>query len=467
MRRNGRILLLILVAILGSSCEDLLIIKPTDTKIEEDAIQTATDVQNLLNGAYDVLRNDNLMGSNNWLANELLSDNIDPEGISGNLLAVYNRNTTIFNNVSRQLWNQSYTCIYRCNLVLKYVEKINGIKPEDKARMRGQALFLRAYCNFELVKLFAQPYGYTADNSHNGIPLRLTTEITTIGRSKVSEVYDQIISDLNFAVQELPADLVPGTPNVWAAKAMLAKVYFQRNDFFFALKYAKDVVENSTAIFQNNLQLRFSNSQNTDNIFELLSDGSGPTGQQAGAQISAMYRSNTAEPQLLYTADFYNELKRDAGEKRLLDWCKVEPASGSNPEEYYPTKLNYDVRFRIPLIHMAELKLIYAESAVEQGDLNAGKIQLNDVRLRAGLNKFVSSSATQIIDEIRHQRRLEMVLEGNRVQDLKRIAIREGGATSFHIRGSAWNCPGLVLAIPDDEMSANPKMIQNPLGGCN
>lgn len=467
MRKKAlKIWTLFCVVLFATACEKILTQKPQNTKLEEDAIQNSTDLQQVLNGAYDAIRNDNFMGGNVWLASELLADNLNPESTTGNYLAVYNRNTSIFNNVSRQIWNTAYTAIYRCNIVLKYVETINGIKPEEKARIRGQALFLRAFCHFELVKLFAQPYGFTSDNSHLGIPIRFNTEISTLGRNSVYEVYEQVLSDLNFAIQELPADLVPGTANVWAAKAMLARVYFQKNDFFFALKYAKDVVENSAAIFQSDFKIRFSNSFNTDNIFELLSDGSGSTGQQSGNVLSSFYRSNTSEPVLKYSNDFYNELKREAGEKRLADWCRIVAPSGSNPEEYYPTKLNYNIRFRLPIIHMAEMKLIYAESAAEQSDPNAAKIQLNDARARAGLSKFTTSSVPLIIEEIRHQRRLELVLEGNRIHDLKRIAIRNGGG-SYQIRGSMWNCPGLVLAIPDDEMSANPKMIQNPLGGCN
>jgi len=466
--RKGRMQLLKLFVLIFamSSCDKLLDIKPDNVRVEGEAIRTEADLQFLLNSVYDALRSDYFMGGNDWVAAELLADNLNANSVTGNLQAIYNRNTTIFNSVSRQLWDQAYTCIYRCNLVLKYVQTVNGLKPEVKAKIMGEAHFLRAFCHFELVRFFAQPYGFSPGNGHLGIPIRIVPGILPIARNTVNDVYTQVISDFNFAILELPSDYSSGRPNLWAAKAMLARVYFQENDFFFALKYAKDAVENSSAIFQPDFTKRFSNATNTDNLFELLSNGSGTTGQQSGALLGSLYTSTINKPTLTYTKDFYNELKRDAGEKRLGDWSKLVPANGSNPEDYYPTKLNYSVRFNIPVIQLVEMKLIYAESALEEGDPTTAKIQLNDVRLRAGLSKYTTSNTALLFDEIRHQRRLEMVLEGNRVHDLKRQAIRAGGG-AFLIRNAAWNCPGLVLAIPDDEMSANAKMVQNILGGCN
>lgn len=73
-------------------------------------------------------------------------------------------------------------------------------------------------------------------------------------------------------------------------------------------------------------------------------------------------------------------------------------------------------------------------------------------------------SSSDLINLIRMQRRLEMVGEGNRLHDLKRIAVFENANLS--INGAPWDCPGMVVQFPDDELNGNPGMSANEEGGC-
>ena len=63
--------------------------------------------------------------------------------------------------------------IYRCNVLLENMDLVTDLSAEQKARTTAEAKFLRAIGHFELVRMFANPYGFTGDNSHDGIPLRL------------------------------------------------------------------------------------------------------------------------------------------------------------------------------------------------------------------------------------------------------------------------------------------------------
>jgi starch-binding outer membrane protein, SusD/RagB family len=463
MRLKHIIVLLLMPLMVG--CDKWLEIKPKGVLLAEDAVRTPAAVQQVLTSAYDALRSDNFMGGDDWIASELLADNIGQTDLDGSLLAVYNRNSTIFTETSKNIWNGGYTVIYRCNIVLEAIKTVTGFTPQELARVRGEALFLRSYAHFELVRLFAQPYGYTADNSHLGIPLRLKTGTEAISRSTVQQVYDQILGDLNTAIQELPGDLSPGTANVWAAKAMLARIYFTINNFALAYKNAKDVGDNSPNIFGSDLRKRFAKGGSLDNVFELASTGTALPGQQSGLKLMKFYNSAYGHPELEYSKEFYNASKVDTNDLRYKYWLTFEKATGSAPDEYWPKKINSTSYFSVPLIHLGEMRLIYAESAAELSKRNDALFQLNDIRLRAGLSTFSSLSFPDIITEIRKQRRLEMVLEGDRVHELKRQAIRD--KSNVFIRNSIWSCPGLVLAIPSDEMSSNPKMVQNALGGCN
>lgn len=463
--KSLKIILIGLVLIFWGSCTQILDIKPKNGRIDEDAVKTIQDLKQLLNSAYDALRSDDLYGGTLWTTQELLADNLSEINVTGSLLAVQNRNTSIFNQECRRVWNTGYTVIYRSNLVLKYVEKIGGLSPSEKANIRGQALFLRALAHFELVRLFAQPYGYTTDNSHPGIPIRILPEKSLIPRSSVGSVYEQILTDLNISVQELPGDVNSGYANVWAAKALLARLYFQTNNFILANKNAKEVLNNGPYIFMNDIRKRFTNSGNTENVFELKSIGNAMPGQESGKRLKEYFQNTNGGLSVLRTSlGYYNRLLVDSTDQRFKYWVKLVPGTNTG-YDLNIIKLNYSDYFNIPVFHLSEMKLIIAESSAEMGQLTEALNQLNEVRRRVGLPGYSSLYQNEIIQEARNQRQIEMFLEGNRINDLKRIAIR--GDKSLKIRGSSWDCPGMVLAIPDDEISANPGIQQNPLGGCN
>lgn len=445
------------------ACDKLLDIKPKNDTVEDDVLKNASQIQLLLNSAYDALRNDKYMGGSTWLASELLADNLESGQLTDNYLALFNRSSTLFNDVSRQIWNHAYIVIYRANLVLESLDKASGIRPEELASMRGQALFLRAYCHFQLVRLFAQPWGYTPNNDHLGIPIRTETTVQNLPRSTVEEVYFQIINDLNISIQELPASQESGKANVWTAKALMAQIFFQKNDFFFALKFSKDVVENSQYTFLTSLGGRFAEQGSTEGVLELINEDPKSIVAPSGKILHNYFYSLNSQPLIYLSNSVVGLYQKNASDKRYLQWVLKDTVNSNI--QYYTAKFNTSNVFRVPIIQLTEIKLIYAESAAEQNDLQRSAIQINDIRKRAGLSSVGSTSKAALIAEAREQRRLEMCCEGNRLHDIRRMAVRDNQA--YLIRLAPWNCNGLVLAIPDDEVSANPKIVQNPSGGCN
>lgn len=136
------------------------------------------------------------------------------------------------------MYTQSYQGIYRANVVLG---NLSVVSAANRDNVEGQALFIRALIHFEMVKLFGQPFGFNADNSQLGVPIRLTATPESKDRSTVKQVYDQIIADLKLAEAKMLDDN-NGFANKWAAKGLLAKVYFQMNDFPNAYNYANQVI---------------------------------------------------------------------------------------------------------------------------------------------------------------------------------------------------------------------------------
>ena len=223
------ILIIFSIAFILGSCDKMLDFKPGNEVLAEDALQTTQDLQNLLNSCYDVMAN-SYYGSYQNLG-ELLSANLSAPRVNTDYNEVFNRSTIFFNGTVGGLFGEPYISIYRANTLLESFDLIEGLKDEDRLIIESEARFIRALSHFDLLNLFAQPFGYTNDNSHLGIVMRTSASPDILPRATVAEVYNLILSDLNYAKDNLPA--FNGVyANQYAAYAMMARVYFQMNDFF-------------------------------------------------------------------------------------------------------------------------------------------------------------------------------------------------------------------------------------------
>lgn len=125
-----------------------------------------------------------------------------------------------------EAWSANYNGIYRANVLLDKLQQ-NGSVISDatlRTRLEAEARFLRAFYYFDLVRWFGK------------VPL-VTQPVTAEGalnipRNTVSEVYDLIISDLQFAGTNLPMSYTTtdiGRATRYAAKGILALVYMTRS----------------------------------------------------------------------------------------------------------------------------------------------------------------------------------------------------------------------------------------------
>lgn len=450
-----------LLLLLSTSCEKFLEIKPEGEIPTEEALQTPRDVQLLLNSCYDVMRSGKFLGGKVQILSELMGDNMDGRVLSGNWLSYHSHNTDIFNQDTRDVWSEPYIMIYRCNVLLENMASVPGMTDGEINRITAEAKFLRALGHFELVRLFAQPYGYTSDNSHPGIPLRLEASQEALARASVGDVYAAIIADLEAAIGALPTTN-NGYATSWAAKGVLAKVYFQMNDFSNAYAYADDVIANGGFALNTDVMARYAPTSNTENIFSAISTGN--LDNSGGSLVSA-YRSVDLNnpPAGRFTRDLYDLATVDSSDLRGQNWYVLANAGQQN-ELVLTTRFN-ESYFSVPIVHLAELLLIRAESAAENGNTAVASDDLNTIRNRAGLADVASGlDAASLIVLIRTERRLEMVGEGNRVQDLKRQGAR--GVPGLLINGAPWDCPGMVAQLPDEERAGNPTIVLNPTGGC-
>lgn len=459
------------LAIATSSCEKILDFPAnSDNQIPTDsAILNLDDAQQLLVSVYDVGAN----ALNGRFQNipEVMGDNIaDPLGLNGEYAQIYRWTSSFFNGSFGGEYRDAYIAIYRANTLLEEVADLPDADPASVARIQAEAKFIRALNHYHVVRIWAMPYGYTSDNSHLGIPLKISADQTPQMRATVQQVYDQIISDLEDAEANLPADNgIYATK--WAAKALLAKVYLEMGNFQDARDYAAEVIGSGQFTFDPNSTAftdRFNDHINTalpsEFIFTFVSTNEAIGGDtlvdERGTGFTYNYRSDdpNANPALKASADLYTTATADTSDLRGQLWYEVRNA-GSADEAYVVSKFNSNF-IDVPVLHLTDLYLVYAEANKRlNGDSDgSGLTYLNAIRTRAGLSPKTSMTTEDIMLE----RRKELAFEGDRLFQLKRQGVL---GEIQKIRGVDWDCPGMILQFPNFEGTAQ-GFVYNEEGGC-
>jgi len=450
-----------------TSCERILDFQAnSDSQIPADsAILTIEDAEQLLVSVYDVAAN----AFNGRFQNipEVMADNIaDPLGLNGEYAQIYRWTSSFFNGSFGGEYRDAYIAIYRANTLLEEVADLEGATPEAINRISAEAKFIRALAHYHVVRIWAMPYGYTPDNSHLGIPLKLSADQTPQMRATVAEVYDAIESDLLDAEADLPAE--NGIfANQMAAKALLAHVYLEMGDFTNAKAKAGEVISSGDYSLEQDFTARFNDHLNADLpeefIFTLVStnevSATDTLVDERGTGFVSNYRSDdpNANPALKASADLYVAASSDTSDLRGQQWYAIRNA-GSPDELYVISK--FDASFiDVPLLHLTQMYLIYAECAVRLGEDQATALgYINALRQRANVSELTSLTIADVMSE----RRLELACEGDRLFQLKRQGVL---GEIQKIRGVDWDCPGMVLQFPNFEGTAQ-GFIYNEEGGC-
>ena len=224
--------LLLIMAIFTSCEKDFLEIDPEFKFPDELALNSLEGLDKTTTGAFNALQSGNLLGGGLISNSEFLADNVYTDPVSDfSLNQLRLRSMNPFNGQANGLWNDGYRTINICNIILDSLPQYMEDDPELVELLAAECKFIRGILHFELVRMFAQTYGYTPDGSHPGIPVRTFSGAfnrgTDIPRSTVHEVYEQSISDLEAAEAVLP-ETKTARVSKWAAQAYLAKIYFQK-----------------------------------------------------------------------------------------------------------------------------------------------------------------------------------------------------------------------------------------------
>lgn len=236
-----------LAAVCG--CQDFLEEAPILSQSNELTLATYDGLDKAVAGAYSPLASYYWYGADFILRNELNTSNgkkyIGSSYDSGRCNELYNM---VYNsNSTSGLWEYAYYVIASVNNVMDNLEGKG--EEQDLNNLKAECLFLRALSHFDLVRTYAQPYCYTADASHMGVPVVLKTDPAgKPKRNTVAEVYAQVVADLTEAEKIIAPDYSrAGTdPKAFvtleAIQALLSRVYLYSEQWQNAADYAAKVI---------------------------------------------------------------------------------------------------------------------------------------------------------------------------------------------------------------------------------
>ena len=241
-----------------SACSDWFDISPkTDVKAE-DLFETETGFQSALAGIYIAMTNQNSYGANytfGQLDKMVQYYDRTPGGqqVDPSVIFQYDEENQTYNSkqVLANMWSSSYNLIANANNLLSWLDK-NGERvirsEEERDMIRGEALALRGFLHFDLLRLWG-PF-YRSDSTALSIPYRLVADASRQPLLPANQIVRNILTDLSTARELL--NFEKGTSladsdrrfrlNYYAITALMARVCNYRNDKASALAYAEEVI---------------------------------------------------------------------------------------------------------------------------------------------------------------------------------------------------------------------------------
>lgn len=352
-------------------------------------------------------------------------------------------------------WDQPYAQVYYCNSVLDLLPKQKLGSEAD--RIKGWALFNRAYAFYTLVSTFAKGYDPSTADSDLGIPLKLTSGITElVQRHSVEECYSRIIKDLTEASGLLQTEIPAGKknrPSKVAAFAMLARVFLSMRIYDQAEVYAdKSMALYATLIDYNTLIVKpgSSFSYNSEETIYFSQQGdisygqiTSPTGALGGIDT------------LLIQQYDQHDLKKNI-------------YFGKHTNGNYFTKgINSPVSYPFTGLATDEIYLIKAECLARRSQIQSAMDLLNQLASKRWnpnasapakpYVNIVAVNAEDALNKVLLERRKTLVWRGLRWTDIKRLNLagsniilkRQLNGETFVLQP---NSPLYVMPIPDKEI---------------
>ncbi len=141
-------------------------------------------------------------------------------------------------------WSALYKQIYNCNVIIDGVMDSKDGTDDEKSEILAEAKVNRACAYLSLVNMYA-PHYYETTKNEKSVPLLITSDLyTPLNRATIENVYNQIISDLTAAIDDLPENAEYNVlPSQTSAYSLLARTYLYMGDYELSKDYAQDALD--------------------------------------------------------------------------------------------------------------------------------------------------------------------------------------------------------------------------------
>jgi len=382
-------------------------------------------------------------------------------------------------------YNGTYNIIQDANLLIGAVGE--GVLPDATLqRYRGEAYAIRAFVMHHLVRAL----GYDPTNPHInqwdlGIIVRTEPVLDVAdadlrSRSTVQETYAQILSDLAEAKTLLSGINADNSfPTEAFVDGLTARVNLYAGNWDAAATAAASAIANFAGGLQNTPEgvagmFHEGRGNHPEALFKLIID---PTTEQiAGSNVNngtAAFTSNQWVPQLptqmvvdLYEDDDYRLGWYGDAIENQTHGVAATNADAVNDRGWTILKFNGNkgnLSDDHPYMRVAEMYLIQAEAAARAGSPAAGAPYLNELRQARGVGPVDDSALASMQafeDEILNERIRELVVEGHRFYDLKRLGrdVRNPDGT-IKFRADSHR---ILAPVGATHTGVNPNIVENP-----
>lgn len=467
------IYILLLGCFILGACNNWLDVPSKTEVVDYEMFETEQGFMDGMAGVYFLMADDALYGDMlsmtflDVLARRfLMRDGYDVGGLGQNMNeAGYYREAKVV-SVIDNIWGKAYNVIANVNSLLEQMESYQSVFTYDNYRLiKGEALGVRAFMHFDLIRMFGKPYALAGDD----LTIPYVTKLS--GRDwPLFHTQDQVIEfalqDLQTADSLLSVDDMNSSSlengwlnhrrshfNRWAVYATMARIYHWKGDPENALTYARKVIEASD-------QFAF---------FDPISNAAAMNARDIAFYTECVFTLNK-----INLKDVYDKRTQHGSEKLYNEVEDIETLYGSNSgnatdyrytflwtlremdatgrKEYSFERYNGSVASSSDLVTLIRLSEMYYIAAECCGNTKEGRDYLNKMLVNRGLHKLPEDiSDEEFQNEILNEYKKEFFCEGHLFYYYKRLNIKD---ILDHDQKTYVNVetPGFVFPIPEKEL---------------
>ena len=491
---------------LFTSCNDWLDVEPTTEMDREDLFKDEAGFADAMSGIYTILNSDAMYGKHmTWYLLEMMGGGgYAGSGLNSYIMQYYFHPNTPYsyfknyqNNYIDPIWKNAYNAIANINSILSCIDdKKNVFVGDDYQIIKGEALGLRAFIHFDLMRLYTDAYS-SADFSKSRVYMPYVSSLTSdvFALAPADFIAQAILKDLNEAKELLRKDpmLTGITPsqyvcdevsglianrnqygikdwhnrrlhfNYYAAIATMARLYLWMGNKEQALACATEIINAPADKFpwvNTDLIANVTSASNTvardrtfctehimalnvinledriDGILQERQKTFGSTNQMLGMNTNYLFDTATrdADPRYTYLRFIFSD-DMHISSKLYQD--------ADAQDQNFPWAVK-----RIPLIKLAEMYYIAAEC---EPSLDRAVEYLETVRRHRGLAPYPLqvTNKEELQEQIEAEYRKEFISEGQLFYYHKRL---NQSFTSRGFQGSYQITPEVfTMPRPDDE----------------